>query len=150
MSIIHESWKKKYYQILTIRTRLFLRYTWSFPQKVVQGGSMSSQRVIRRHKPTQKHCELNQIGLSNNLIYAVKTKMQWHLLVIDERIHQKPLLYKTLPLRTFSLQISVSVVGNNDAVGFVCQLHDKTVIIANHSFSCHPSGWCEHQELPPL
>lgn len=78
------------------------------------------------------------------------TKMQQHLLVIDERVHQKPLLYKTLPLRTLSLQISVSVIGYNDAVRFIRQLHDKTVIIANHPFSGHPSGWREHQELPPF
>lgn len=75
---------------------------------------------------------------------------KFYSLIIDERVHQKSLLNETLPLWTFSLEISIRVVGHNDAVGVVRQFHYETVVIANHTFSSHPSGWREYKKLSPL
>lgn len=59
------------------------------------------------------------------------------VLVIDKGVHEQPLLYEAFPLRLFPLQVSVGIIGHDDAVHIICQLDDESVIIAHHPLSCH-------------
>lgn len=71
-------------------------------------------------------------------------------LVVDEGIHEQPLLDEALPLGLLSLQVSIHVVGDHDAVGLKGMLDDEAVIIADDTLACNPAGWSEHQNLLPL
>lgn len=72
------------------------------------------------------------------------------LLVISECIHQQPLLYELLPLGVLHLQVTVVVVGHNDAVRVEGQLDNVAVIIAHHPLTVHAAGRRVHKDLLPL
>lgn len=72
------------------------------------------------------------------------------LLVIDEAVHQQPLLYELLPLGILRLQVAIVVVGHDDTVWIAGQLDDVSVIVAHHPLTLYTAGWCVHQDLPPL
>lgn len=69
------------------------------------------------------------------------------LLVIDKGIHEQPLIDELLPLWFLICQVSVVIVGDDDAVGLVRQLHNEAVIIANHTTALDTPRWGEHQNL---
>lgn len=45
--------------------------------------------------------------------------VQQDVLVINERVHEEPLLDEALPLWLLPLQVTVGVIGHDDAVGLV-------------------------------
>lgn len=69
------------------------------------------------------------------------------LLVIDKGIHEQPLVDELLPLWFLIRQISVVIVGDDDAVGLVRQLHNEAVVVANHTTALDAPRWGEHQNL---
>lgn len=58
-------------------------------------------------------------------------------LVIDEGVHEQPLLDEALPLGFLCLKVPVHVVGHDDAVRLVGQLDDEAVVVTNHPLTCH-------------
>lgn len=68
---------------------------------------------------------------------CIKQTLKHGLLVIDEGIHEQPLLYEAFPFRFFPLKVSVGIIGHDDAIHIVCQLYDEAVIVAHHTLSCH-------------
>ena len=72
------------------------------------------------------------------------------LLVIDKGVHEKPLLYEAFPLRVLSLEITVRVIGHNDAIRSVCQLDNEAVVIADHPFASDAARRCKYQTFLPL
>lgn len=72
------------------------------------------------------------------------------LLVVSEGIHQQPLLYELLPLGVLRLQVTVVVVGHDDAVGVEGQLDDVPVVVTHHPLPLHAAGRRVHQDLSPL
>lgn len=70
-----------------------------------------------------------------------------NILVIDEGVHEQPLLDEALPLLPLALEVTVRVVGNHDPIRFIGQLHDESVVIAHHPLATHAPRWCEHQDL---
>lgn len=68
-------------------------------------------------------------------------------LVVDEGVHEQPLVDEALPLWFLCLKISVHVIGHDDAVRLVGQLDNEAVVIANHPFTRHAAWRCEHQNL---
>lgn len=69
------------------------------------------------------------------------------LLIIDKGIHEQPLINELLPLWFLICQVSVVIVGDDDAVGLVCQLHNEAVIIANHTTALDTPRWGKHQNF---
>ena len=69
------------------------------------------------------------------------------ILVVDEGVHEQPLLDETLPLLPLALQVPVRVIGDHDAVRLKGQLHDEAVVIADHPLATHPPRRREHQDL---
>lgn len=90
-----------------------------FPKEVVKTGAMATQRVIWGHE-----------------------------LVIHKGVHEEPFLNAFLPLRSFSLEVAVGVIGYDDSIGLICQLHNKAVIIANHSLTTDTARWSEDHYFP--
>lgn len=72
------------------------------------------------------------------------------LLVVSEGVHQQPLLYELFPLGILGLQVTVVVVGHDDAVRVEGQLDDVPVIVAHHPLTVNAAGRRVHQDLPPL
>lgn len=66
------------------------------------------------------------------MLETARAGKEMHLLVIHKRIHQQPLLYEFLPFWFFVLKVPIIVVGHDDAIGVVGQLHNKAVVIADH------------------
>ena len=64
--------------------------------------------------------------------------------VINKRVHEEPVLDEALPLRLLALQVTVRVVGHDDAVRVVRQLDDEAVVITHYSFASHAARWREH------
>lgn len=121
-------------------------------QKIINGGAISTQRIVWRHEPAaaQRHSEdqatlvecmalrWGQRGTFTltmcaeercpplPLTHSVHSpcmlsaygdlKLPSVLLVIGEAVHQQPLLDELLPLGTLRLQVTVVVVGHDDAV----------------------------------
>ncbi len=69
-------------------------------------------------------------------------------LVIHEGVHEEPLFDAFLPLRPFSLEVTVRVIGYDHSIGLIRQLDDKAVIIANHSFTPNTARWSEDHYFP--
>lgn len=65
-------------------------------------------------------------------------------LVINEGVHEQPLLDEALPLRLLSLKVPVHVVGHDDAVRLEGQLDNEAVVITDDTFACDTSRWCEY------
>lgn len=70
-----------------------------------------------------------------------------YLVVIDKRIHEQPLVDELLPLGLLVSQVSVVIVGDDDAVRLVGQLDDEAVVIANHSPTLDTPRRSEDQDL---
>lgn len=69
------------------------------------------------------------------------------LLVVDEGVHEQPLLDEAAPLGLVALQVAVKVVGHDDAVRLEGVLHDEAVVVADNAFPCDAAGRREHQDL---
>lgn len=69
------------------------------------------------------------------------------LLVINKGVHEQTLVNKFFPLRLLIGQVSVVVIGNDDAIRLVSQLYDEAVVIADHASSLHTSRRGEDQDL---
>lgn len=67
--------------------------------------------------------------------HAQEDKQVNCLLVIHKGVHEQPVLDAFLPLRFFSLEVTVGVVGYDHSVRLVRPLDNEAVVIANHSFT---------------
>lgn len=70
-----------------------------------------------------------------------------HLLVIYKGIHEKPFIDELLPLGLLISQVSVVIVGDDDAVWLIGQLDDEAVVIANHASALDAPRRSEDQDL---
>lgn len=70
-----------------------------------------------------------------------------HSLVVDEGIHEQPLVDELLPLRLLVSQVSVVVVGDDDAVRLVGQLDNEAVVVANHAATLDAPRRGEDEDL---
>lgn len=70
------------------------------------------------------------------------------LLVIHKGEHEQPLLDAFLPLRSFSLEVTVGVIGYDHSIGLIRQLDDKAVVIANHPLTTDAARWSEDHYFP--
>lgn len=105
-----------------------------FPEEVVKAGAMATQGVIWGHESTQ-NTDINSacdnsavcgiIKLCNMPSGTTLRKHYWKahiemqakcLLVIYKRVHEEPLLNAFFPLRSFSLEITVGIIGHNHSV----------------------------------
>lgn len=70
-----------------------------------------------------------------------------HLLpVTHKRVHEKSLLNKPFPLGVFILEIPVVVIGNNDSIPLIGNLHYVAIIVANHPLAFHLPWGCVDQD----
>lgn len=97
-------------------------------------GSCSSPQTNRSEVGLEQdhHPTAMTYGFLNHVV-------EQDLLVVNERVHEEPLLDEALPLWLLPLQVTVGVVGHDDAVGLVRQLDDEAVVVADHSLSSYPS-----------
>jgi len=72
------------------------------------------------------------------------------LLIVDEGVHEQPLVDALPPLGPLRLQVLVRVVGHDHAVRLVRQLDDEAVVVAHDAPPAHAARWREHQDLPLL
>lgn len=132
---------------LTIRTQLLFPRFWKLAQKVLQVWSMAAQRIVRRHKPASD----TRVKIWNLLLLSAPSlQSKQDSLVVDEGIHEQPLLDEALPLGLLSLQVPVHVVGDHDAVGLEGMLDNEAVVVADDALSSDAAGGSEHQDLLPL
>lgn len=75
---------------------------------------MTSKRIIWRHE--SEEIPDNKQGLIILFLSESKTSAAENVLVIDEGIHEQSLIYEFLPLGLFIGQVSVVVIGDDDAV----------------------------------
>lgn len=60
-----------------------------------------------------------------------------HVPVVDKGEHEQPLLNEPLPLGVLALQVTVVVIGDDDAIPLVGHLHDVAVVVADHALAIH-------------
>ena len=79
-----------------------------------------------------------------------RPQLEKHLLVIHKGEHEQPLLDALLPLRPFSLEVTVGVIGHDHSLRLVRQLHDEAVVIADHSLAPNSPRWREDNYFTSL
>lgn len=127
---------------LVVRSPRFLA------QEVFDGGSVSAQRIVRRHEPAETAAGVTFLGSRHTVVPAANVRSA--LLVVGKGVHQQPLLDELLPLGVLSLQVSVVVVGHDNAVRVDGQLDDVAVVVAHHPLPVDGAGRRVHQDLSPL
>lgn len=91
-------------------------------------------------------CFLDSVFILS-FLYSSSISSLAYLLVVYKGVHQQTLVNEFLPLWLLIGQITVVVVGDDDAIRLIGQFDDEAVIIANHTASLHTARWSEDQDL---
>jgi hypothetical protein len=120
-------------------------------EELVESWPRSTQGIIRRHKPAKKSNGKINIWPGTHIQNLEYRKITiFNLLVINERIHQDPLLDYFPELRILAEKISIVVVGDDNAVRLVGQSEDVAIVVAGDSLATHQPRRCENQRAITL